>query len=233
MVAQKLGHRPYLFRLGGVGLDGPLAGYESSMTTFFRHPVDNPVITGRFGDWYEGVPGRPRYQHRGVDYGCTMVPVYAPCPLDIIQTYNPDGSFGRAVTGRISFNGWYTLFGHLHQMLVFPGEHVETGQQIGISGNTGLTTGYHLHWQYSPDSHFPTNIAQNLDPLMELNEDMMSPEERQRLERLEMLFGGSAVIQSMIMMGINLKLQIDQQNTAIFDRINQHRMDGHGMPVFP
>jgi murein DD-endopeptidase MepM/ murein hydrolase activator NlpD len=43
--------------------------------------------------------------------------------------------------------GYYTLYGHLRDMRVAAGENVETGQAIGTVGNTGRTTGPHLHFE--------------------------------------------------------------------------------------
>ncbi len=42
--------------------------------------------------------------------------------------------------------GLYTLSMHLSRIYVHEGQHVETGQQLGLSGATGRVTGPHLHW---------------------------------------------------------------------------------------
>lgn len=44
-------------------------------------------------------------------------------------------------------NGIQTLYGHNSQLLVKAGEQVESGERIAISGNTGNTTGPHLHFE--------------------------------------------------------------------------------------
>ena len=43
--------------------------------------------------------------------------------------------------------GFYTKYGHLDQVYVKEGEVVVQGQQIGTMGNTGLSTGHHLHFE--------------------------------------------------------------------------------------
>jgi murein DD-endopeptidase MepM/ murein hydrolase activator NlpD len=40
-----------------------------------------------------------------------------------------------------------TLYAHLSRPLVRPGQHVRTGEQIGIAGCTGWCTGTHLHFE--------------------------------------------------------------------------------------
>ena len=44
-------------------------------------------------------------------------------------------------------NGYYTAFGHLSRFNVSVGTVVSTGQQIAVSGNTGISTGPHLHYE--------------------------------------------------------------------------------------
>ena len=42
-------------------------------------------------------------------------------------------------------------YGHLSQFSVVEGQAVEPGDVIGLVGNTGLSTGAHLHWEMSVD----------------------------------------------------------------------------------
>lgn len=45
-------------------------------------------------------------------------------------------------------NGLETLYGHLNKFLVKPDERVKAGQPLGMGGNTGRSTGYHLHLEF-------------------------------------------------------------------------------------
>ena len=44
-------------------------------------------------------------------------------------------------------DGWSTLYAHMSEILVTPGQRVSQGTQVGISGNTGFSTGEHLHFE--------------------------------------------------------------------------------------
>ena len=45
-------------------------------------------------------------------------------------------------------NGLETLYGHLNKILVKPDQKIKAGQAVGMGGNTGRSTGYHLHLEF-------------------------------------------------------------------------------------
>ena len=61
--------------------------------------------------------------------------------------------------------GVYTGYWHLSQLSVAPGQEVSQGDVIGLVGNTGRSTGAHLHWELRIDG-----IA--VDPLQFLEEPL-------------------------------------------------------------
>jgi murein DD-endopeptidase MepM/ murein hydrolase activator NlpD len=65
----------------------------------------------------------------------------------VLAGYMPgyDG-YGAIVAVQHRF-GYMTLYAHLSQPLVHPGQRVRTGEQIGIAGCTGSCTGTHLHFE--------------------------------------------------------------------------------------
>jgi murein DD-endopeptidase MepM/ murein hydrolase activator NlpD len=56
-------------------------------------------------------------------------------------------SYGNVIVVRHN-NGLETLYAHLSQRKVKPGDHVEAGQLIGLGGNTGRSYGSHLHFEF-------------------------------------------------------------------------------------
>jgi murein DD-endopeptidase MepM/ murein hydrolase activator NlpD len=57
-----------------------------------------------------------------------------------------EGGYGRAIR-LLHDDGTVSVYGHLSQILVSDGARVEAGEQIGEEGNTGHSTGPHLHFE--------------------------------------------------------------------------------------
>ena len=91
-------------------------------------------------------PRRYRFHH-GIDVDITIgEPVYAAFDGVVrIAKYNYRG-YGYYVMIRHD-NGLETLYGHLKKYTVKPGSIVKAGDQIGLAGNTGRSTGPHLHFE--------------------------------------------------------------------------------------
>jgi murein DD-endopeptidase MepM/ murein hydrolase activator NlpD len=109
-------------------------------------PVSGPITSG-FGVRRHPVFGDLR-QHSGMDIGAphgTRV-VAADSGTVIESTYN--SSYGNYVV--ISHgDGITTLYAHLSSRSVSSGTSVSKGQQIGLVGSTGISTGPHLHFEVS------------------------------------------------------------------------------------
>jgi len=84
--------------------------------------------------------------HRGLDIAGRMrTPVQAPADGDVVVA-----GHARALGNTVTISHGYgieTIYGHLAEVLVKPGAKVKRGQQIGLIGNTGRSTGPHLHYQ--------------------------------------------------------------------------------------
>ncbi len=87
-----------------------------------------------------------RLWHRAIDLPRTNGwGIYASAP-GIIQTRTVRGGYGNLIIINHG-NGWSTYYAHLSEYKVQPGQYVEQGQLVGIMGNTGRSTGPHLHFE--------------------------------------------------------------------------------------
>ena len=124
-------------------------------TAVFRWPLDNVIITQYFGGTEfaarnAGVYGGRAY-HPGIDLGTPRgTPIHAPLAGTVRATGNTDAVPGCYSWGKWTLidhaNGLTTLYAHQDVISVMPGQKVATGDIIGYSGNTGYSTGPHLHF---------------------------------------------------------------------------------------
>lgn len=97
----------------------------------------NPGIYTRFG-----LKG-----HNGVDYGTPYgTPILAPHDGKVLEVYNDKNGYGLYV--KIENDKEGSILAHLTRQDVKIGQNVKQWEQIGLSGNTGFSTGPHLHWGY-------------------------------------------------------------------------------------
>ena len=109
-------------------------------------------ITSRYG------PRRGR-SHQGLDIGLkTGDPIYATFDGKV-RVSKAAGDYGNLVVIRHN-NGLETYYAHLSQRDVEVGDWVVAGQQIGLGGSTGRSTGPHLHYEvrYKGQSFDPERI---------------------------------------------------------------------------
>jgi murein DD-endopeptidase MepM/ murein hydrolase activator NlpD len=110
----------------------------------FAYPVQSSV-SSYFGS-RRSYGGSYNSYHSGVDFrAATGTPVQTPMGGVVVMAQQLTVR-GNAV---IIDHGWGVLTGywHLSQIDVEPGQRVQKGEVIGKVGNTGLSTGSHLHWQ--------------------------------------------------------------------------------------
>jgi murein DD-endopeptidase MepM/ murein hydrolase activator NlpD len=101
-------------------------------------------LTSRFGVRGDPVTGVSRF-HNGIDLaGAIGTPVMAAMSGKVIMLgFNPN--FGRYII--LSHpEGFQTLYGHLDSFLVRKGQRVKQGESVGLMGNSGYSTGSHLHF---------------------------------------------------------------------------------------
>ena len=108
----------------------------------FCMPTPSRVVTSNFG--YRARWGR---QHKGLDIkvyiGDTIRAAFSG-KVRIVR-YEA-GGYGKYVVIRHG-NGLETIYGHLSKQLVAEDQEVRAGEPIGLGGNTGRSTGSHLHFE--------------------------------------------------------------------------------------
>jgi murein DD-endopeptidase MepM/ murein hydrolase activator NlpD len=90
--------------------------------------------------------GAGRRMHEGIDMaGSAGSPIFATADGVVVHAGWENG-YGKLVTIRHDF-GLETRYGHLSQIHVSKGDRVSRGERIGDMGNTGRSTGTHLHYE--------------------------------------------------------------------------------------
>ncbi|WP_051299415.1 M23 family metallopeptidase [Arthrobacter castelli] len=95
--------------------------------------------------------GRGGYMHTGLDFGTPCgVPVYAPADGKVWYADSAIPSGGNRVVlthGVVNGDALSTIYYHLQRSVVSPGQRVSKGELIAYAGNTGNSTGCHLHFE--------------------------------------------------------------------------------------
>ncbi len=113
-------------------------------------PVDPAVITQKFGKTVDSKRLYAVGTHSGADFRAVVgTPVYAVADGTVEGTGDTDKTCPRASFGKWVFirhnNGLSTAYGHLSLIKASQGQTVSKGDLIAYSGNSGHTTGPHLH----------------------------------------------------------------------------------------
>lgn len=112
---------------------------------------------GRISSRYGLRRGR---QHQGTDMPLKIGdPIYATFDGQVRFSGYNNGGYGNLIIIRHN-NGLETFYGHLSERMVEPGDWVVAGQQIGKGGNTGRSSGPHLHFEvrYKGQSFDPERV---------------------------------------------------------------------------
>ena len=106
----------------------------------FSMPIQHSMITSNFG---------PRWgrNHNGIDVKAYIGDTVRSAFSGKVRIYKYDkNGYGYVVVIR-HWNGLETLYGHLSKPIAKVNDAVEAGQPIGLAGNTGKSTGTHLHFE--------------------------------------------------------------------------------------
>lgn len=99
----------------------------------------------------------PETNHRGIDIaGSIGNPVYAvDAGVVVYSNWNENG-YGNLIVIDHG-NGWQSVYAHLDNYLKYCGDNVEQGEQIGMLGTTGNSTGPHLHFELRNETYGVVN----------------------------------------------------------------------------
>jgi murein DD-endopeptidase MepM/ murein hydrolase activator NlpD len=131
----------------------------------FFAPIKGAPITSRFGMRFHPILHILRL-HAGIDFGAPVGSPVRTVASGKVEIAGPVAGFGNHV--RIRHDGFETSYSHLSEIPenIKPGASVAIGETIGLSGNTGLSTGPHLHFEFylngaavDPLPHMGTEVA--------------------------------------------------------------------------
>lgn len=129
---------------------------------YFTRPIAADNVNWPLAEYrYGGVFFAPDVVHTGVDIGAEEgTPILAAGPGIIVSAGwglfsgaadNINDPYGKAVAIKHDFGykgePLYTIYAHMSETIALVGQHVETGDVIGLVGATGATTGPHLHFE--------------------------------------------------------------------------------------
>lgn len=125
---------------------GRTASYNEDEMFAFRQlvalPLDTCVVSSKYGDRVH-----PFYQrlmkHEGIDLRADSCYVYSVMPGKVLRVSSSRRSGNYVV---VEHGSYQSIYCHLEKSYVDKGDYVDAGQIVGLSGNTGMSTGPHLHF---------------------------------------------------------------------------------------
>ncbi len=159
---------PEVLRVQGDWIAAQLSEVEKALAHREEVWSATPSIAPAMGLMTDGFGGRPdpvtgrHALHKGLDISARRgTPVIAPADGVVVFT-GVSGGLGKTV--RIAHGlGYTTVYGHLDRIEVEPGEEVRRGQKIGALGNSGRSTGPHLHYEVHVDGEAVNPLYYILD----------------------------------------------------------------------
>ena len=149
---QKLEHLAETLRSGSQPLEDVQQAMALQEELLNHIPNRWPIVAGRghvtmeYGPNIHPILDR-WYLHKGMDITDTPgVPVVATAAGRVVKAEYDQFGYGRNIVVEHKY-GFKTRYGHLDRLLVDEGDTVDAGERIGILGNTGTSTGPHVHFE--------------------------------------------------------------------------------------
>jgi murein DD-endopeptidase MepM/ murein hydrolase activator NlpD len=115
-----------------------------SLGELFMFPLATRHITSPFGMRRDPFTGALQF-HAGVDFRANIGTTVMASLDGVVSVVGENWLYGKYIIMTHS-NGYKTLYGHLNSFAVREGDRVARGRKIGEVGNTGYSTGPHLHF---------------------------------------------------------------------------------------
>lgn len=142
------------------------------------HPLPGSRLTQDYGKTKFAIYGYRGQWHNGLDFGAPIgTPIFAADKGRVLEVWDQDkycyrGAYGKFIVIEHE-NNLVTLYAHLSRAVVEKGDYIETDQLIGYVGNTGYSTGPHLHFGVYAGPTFRIGPSKlNCGPIMPYGGDL-------------------------------------------------------------
>ena len=133
-----------------IGLLPPMIGktvaYDEDEMFVFRQlvalPLDTCIVTSKYGNRVHPIE-KIWKAHEGIDLVADSSYVYSVMPGKVLKSSSNRRSGNYVI---VEHGSYQSIYCHLEKSYVDKGDYVDAGQIVGLSGNTGLSTGEHLHF---------------------------------------------------------------------------------------
>ncbi|WP_267242000.1 M23 family metallopeptidase [Streptomyces sp. PR69] len=144
----------------------PQAAQPAASASGFSAPLSGASVTTPYrasgASWSSGY-------HTGVDFAAATGATVKAVTAGTVVSAGWGGAYGNEVVIRHN-DGTYSQYAHLSALSVSSGQSVSAGQQIGLSGSTGNSTGPHLHFEVRTGPSYGSDI----DPVAYLRQHGVS-----------------------------------------------------------
>lgn len=143
----RAGHQIFIPEADPLTKSDPRRAYldKRGLDSSFSFPIKRRRLTSSFGMRTNPVSKKREY-HKGIDLAATWGSQVSASQKGEVKFAGWKSGYGRCVIIKHG-RGLETRYGHLTEILVKTGSKVERGQRIAKLGNTGSSTGSHLHFE--------------------------------------------------------------------------------------
>lgn len=131
--------------------DSQIENLEVTLNSLPLGKPYNGTVTSKFGYRRNPFTGAGRELHGGTDFRGAIGDSIQATGNGLVSFAGTYGGYGRCVIIEHGDN-FQTLYAHLQKVIVEEGQQVQSGQVIGLLGNTGRSTGPHLHYEIMHDN---------------------------------------------------------------------------------